>query len=161
MASFSASIVTKHEEGATFVVGSWLFTAGRNGDLHRELRSSTNPATPPPARIMPRLPSGKPESDMISASYPTRRSTWRPKRSPTPTREDTGGNVIHQDSQTGRHQAWLPTGLRIVSFMDQGVETRIVEDGHQLEQGPTSLNRLRYRVGCMNTITTYQQLLQP
>ena len=33
MASFGASIVTKHEEGATFVFGSWLFIADCNGDL--------------------------------------------------------------------------------------------------------------------------------
>ena len=38
MASFSASIVTKHEEGATFVFGPWLFIANKNGDLCREDR---------------------------------------------------------------------------------------------------------------------------
>src|SRR5579883_1874195 len=50
MASFSASIVTKHEEGATFVFGPWLFVADQNGDLRRESRDNTAPTAGHPAR---------------------------------------------------------------------------------------------------------------
>src|SRR5690348_153883 len=88
MASFSVSTVTKHEVGATFVFGPWLFIANQNGDLCREDRDDVAPTSGHPARITPRRPSIEFESNTISGSYPTRRSTWRPKRSPTPTRED-------------------------------------------------------------------------
>ena len=75
MASFSASIVTKHEEGATFVFGPWLFVADQNGDLRREDRDDAAPTSGHPARITPRRPSIEFESDTISGSYPTRSPT--------------------------------------------------------------------------------------
>nr|CAB3446889.1 unnamed protein product [Digitaria exilis] len=58
MASFSASIVTKFEEGATFIFALL------------------------PTQITPRESRKTPNSDTIFGLYPTRRSTWRPKLTP-------------------------------------------------------------------------------
>jgi hypothetical protein len=178
MAFFSASIVTKHEEGATFVFGSWLFVADQAGDLRRELRNVTTPTTAPPTRITPRRSSNNSESDMISGLYPTRRSTWRPKRSSTPTREDMEGVVIHQDSQLAHHKSRLPTSLRIVSSEDQGVVTRVVtviptannpqttrqskeelsKQTSRLDQGLARRDLSRFAFGLKNSASAYQRL---
>jgi len=65
MASLRASVVTKFDEGASFIFGYWVFIADRNGVLHRctddPMPETTSPAIPAPspaatapARISPR-----------------------------------------------------------------------------------------------------------
>lgn len=67
--------------------------------------------------------------------------------------------MIRQDSQTPRPKPRFPIGLQITFSVHQGVVTRIVED-LRCPQVPTSLNRLRNRVGWTNNATTHQQLLR-
>ena len=85
MASFCASITIKFDEGATFVFGSWLCIADWDDVLHRYFADDLMPKTTPPiapalvaptpARILPRTVSKKNNSETISRSYPTQRST--------------------------------------------------------------------------------------
>ena len=85
MASFCASITIKFVEGATFVFGSWVSITDWDNVLHRysvvDLMPETTPPTAPapvapaPTRILPRTVSRKNNSDTISGSYSTQRST--------------------------------------------------------------------------------------
>jgi len=94
MASLRASVVTKFDEGASFIFGYWVFIADRNGVLHRCMDDptpeTTSPAIPAPspvatapAQISLCPISKKHDSDTVPGSYPTQRSTWRPKRNST------------------------------------------------------------------------------
>nr|CAB3469830.1 unnamed protein product [Digitaria exilis] len=67
MASFSASIVTKFEAGATFVFGSWLCMANQEGELQHQLRDmiparaghvNLTPVKRQDQATRPRLPGG-------------------------------------------------------------------------------------------------------
>nr|CAB3492390.1 unnamed protein product [Digitaria exilis] len=112
MASFSASIVTKFEAGATFVFGSWLCIANQDGTLLRELRDEA---------ITPRGSRKTPNSDTILGSYPTRRSTWRPKQIQAQANHVDPAPVKRPDRSTCPR---LPGGLQITSDFHQGSTIR-------------------------------------
>ncbi|KAF8756316.1 hypothetical protein HU200_011103 [Digitaria exilis] len=118
-----ASIVTKFEAGASFIFGSWLCTANQEGELQRQLRDEAVASTPPHAQIAPRGFRKTPDSDTISGSYPTRRSTWRPKQIQSRADHDNSAPTKGQDQATCPR---LPGGLRITSESRQGSTIRTV-----------------------------------
>ena len=87
MASFCASVITKFDEGTTFIFRSWVCVADWDGALYHsstdcmmpEMTPSASPVpmpvAPSPARISSRPISKKHDSDTVSGSYLTRRST--------------------------------------------------------------------------------------
>nr|CAB3466544.1 unnamed protein product [Digitaria exilis] len=138
MATFSASIVTKFEAGASFIFGSWLCTANQEGELQRQLRDEAVASTPPHAQIAPRGFRKTPDSDTISGSYPTRRSTWRPKQIQSRADHDNSAPTKGQDQATCPR---LPGGLRITSESRQGSTIRTVTATPRVPRNPGSNSR--------------------
>nr|CAB3503784.1 unnamed protein product [Digitaria exilis] len=135
MASFSASIATKFEAGASFVFGSWLCIANQEGELQHQLRDEV--ASPASSRVQttPRGSRKIPNSDTISGSYPTRRSTWRPKQIQSRADHVNSTPIKGQDQATCPR---LPGGLRITSEFRQGSTIRTVTTTPRLLASPTS-----------------------
>nr|CAB3499174.1 unnamed protein product [Digitaria exilis] len=152
MASFSASVNVKFEEGATFIFGSWLCTANQDGKLRHELRDvtialrrelcgETMASPPPPVRVTVRRSSRVSDSNTIFGSYPTRRSTSRQKPSSTRTNDDSCLVALKYQDQADSRRTRLLGGLRIISSICQGTSVRTVTSVIQ-EARPRSTLRL-------------------
>nr|CAB3504318.1 unnamed protein product [Digitaria exilis] len=135
MASFSASIVTKFEAGASFVFGSWLCIANQEGELQHQLRDEV--AAPASSRVQttPRGSRKIPNSDTIPGSYPTRRSTWRPRQIQSRADHVNSTPIKGQDQATCPR---LPGGLRITSEFRQGSTIRTVTTTPRVPRNPGS-----------------------
>lgn len=93
MVSLCASIMLKFDEGNTFIFGSWTCIANWDGVLNRHLIGDIEPDPISVVWSTLRLAAKRCVPDMITASYPTRRSTWRPKKISTPTGEEESHSI--------------------------------------------------------------------
>nr|CAB3476548.1 unnamed protein product [Digitaria exilis] len=168
MASFSASIVTKFEAGATFVFGSWLCTANQEGELQHQLRDVVAAPASPHAQTTPRGSRKTLNSDTISGSYPTRRSTWRPKQIQTRADHVNSTPVKRQDQAT---RPRLPGGLQITSDFRQGSTIRTVtttpraprnsgSDSRGSKTPPRGSRAPQFPFGITNSAAIYQKHLK-
>ncbi|KAF8666369.1 hypothetical protein HU200_053472 [Digitaria exilis] len=135
---YSASIVTKFEAGASFVFGSWLCIANQEGELQHQLRDEVAAPAPPRAQVTPQGSRKIANSDTISGSYPTRRSTWRLKQIQARADHVNSTPVKGQDQATCPR---LPGGLRITSVSRQGSTIRTVTATLRVPRNPGSNSR--------------------
>ncbi|KAF8725758.1 hypothetical protein HU200_020310 [Digitaria exilis] len=128
-----ASIVTKFEAGASFIFGSWLCIANQEGELQHHLRDEAAAPALPRVQTAPQRSRKTPNSDTISGSYPTRRSTWHPKQIQSRADHDNPTPTKGQDQATCPR---LPGGLRITSEFRQGSTIRTVTATPRVSRNP-------------------------
>nr|CAB3498769.1 unnamed protein product [Digitaria exilis] len=154
MASFSASIVTKFEAGASFVFGSWLCIANQEGELQHQLRDVVAALASPRAQTTPQGSRKTLNSDTIvsySEEYMASEADSSPGRPPTCPR--------------------LPGELRITSDSRQGSTVRTVTATPRAPRNPSSSSREtktsprescapQFPFGLTNSATIYQKYLK-
>nr|CAB3503418.1 unnamed protein product [Digitaria exilis] len=129
----NASIVTKFEAGTSFIFGSWLCTANQEGELQHHLRGEAVAPASPRVQTTPQGSRKSLNSDTIPGSYPTRRSTWRPKQIQSRADHDNSAPTKGQDQATCPR---LPGGLRITSESRQGSTIRTVTATPRVPRNP-------------------------